>query len=414
MDHPNKTLERLAFVFSLLLAGCAQPPAPAPAPPVEVGVFEIEPQAIENLVEVPGRVQAVRTAEVRARVDGIVQRRVYEEGSDVEEGQELFRIDPREMRANVSAAQATLARAEATVANAAQDVERYKGLVEEQAISEQEYDAAVARLRTAQADVAQARAQLESAQLNLSYTSVKAPIAGRAGRAQVTEGALVSASAATLLTTIEQLDPVYVNFSQSSADLLRVRQEITQGRLKLPELQRVSVRLVLEDGSEYPHLGHIDFLDLSIDPATGTAALRAEFPNPNRTLLPGQFVRAHIEGGVRPGAMLVPQRAVQLSQQGASVMIVGPDDTALSRPVTLGDMRGDSWIVLDGLEAGDRVIIDGLQKVQPNQPVRIAAPGEGSATEAADSAPGASGDRRSAGQRAPISTKPPEERPSAQ
>jgi len=362
-----------ALFCSLILAACAPAPVPAPPPP-EVRVLDVEPRVVSNIVEVPGRVQAIRTAEVRARVDGIVQRRVYREGSDVREGQVLFRIDPREMRANVSAAQATLARAEATVANAAQDVERYKGLVQEQAISEQEYDAAVARLRTAQADVAQARAQLESARLNLSYTTVNAPIAGRAGRAQVTEGALVSAAAATLLTTIEQLDPIYVNFSQSSADLLRIRREITQGRLKLPELQRVSVRLILEDGSTYPHEGHIDFLDLSIDPATGTAALRAEIPNPERGLLPGQFVRARIEAGVRPGALLVPQRAVKLGQQGANVMVVGPDQIAVSRDVKLGDLQADSWVVLEGLHAGDRVIVDGLQKVQPDQPVRIAAP----------------------------------------
>lgn len=355
----------------LLLCACGVEAPPAPPPP-EVGVFIAQPQSLDNITEAPGRVQAVRRAEVRARVDGIVRRRSYEEGSDVAAGQELFLIDPRELRATRSAAEALLMRAEATAANAAQDVERYKGLVQDRAISKQEYDAAVARLRTAQADVAQARAQLESAQLGLGYTIVNAPIAGRAGRAQVTEGALVSAAAATLLTTIEQLDPVYVNFSQSSADMLSIRREIAAGALKVPKLGRVAVKLILEDGSGYRHTGHLDFLDLSIDQATGTAAVRAEFPNPERILLPGQFVRARIEAGVRPNSFLIPQRAVQLSPNGAAVMIVAPDNTVAAREIKVGELRGDSWIVLAGLQAGDRVIVDGLQKVQPGAPVRIA------------------------------------------
>lgn len=264
-------------------------------------------------------------------------------------------------------------RAQATAANAAQDVTRYKGLVEDQAISKQEYDAAVARQRTAEADVAQMRAQLDSAKLNLSYTTVTAPISGRAGRAQVTEGALVSASAATLLTTIEQLDPIYVNFSQSSASLLSVRRDIAAGTLKVPELGRVAVHLTLEDSSTYRESGHLDFLDLSIDPATGTAAVRAEFPNPERVLLPGQFVRARIEAGVRPNGYLIPQRAVQLNPSGATVLIVDPENKVAVRPITLGGQQGSEWIVLEGLAAGNRIIIEGLQKVQPGMVVRIAA-----------------------------------------
>jgi membrane fusion protein (multidrug efflux system) len=250
-------------------------------------------------------------------------------------------------------------------------VERYKGLVKEQAISQQEFDAAMARLRTADADVEQTQAQLESAQLNLSYTKVTAPIAGRAGRAQVTEGALVSASAATLLTTIEQLEPIYVNFSQSSAYLLAIRREIAAGTLKVPVLGKVEVTLLLEDGSTYPHTGHLNFLDLSIDQATGTAAVRAEFPNPQQTLLPGQFVRARIEAGIRPHGFWVPQRAVQVSQSGATVMTIAEGDTIALRPVKLGEQRGDQWIVLDGLEDGDRIVVDGVQKVQPGAHVRV-------------------------------------------
>ena len=354
----------------ILLCSCGSKAPPAPPPP-EVRVVTAKEQPIENVTEVPGRVQAVRTSQVRARVDGIVERRLYDEGTDVKAGQTLFIIDPREYRANVSAVDATLTRARATAANAKQDVERYKGLVKEQAISQQEFDAAMARLRTAEADVQQTQAQLENAKLNLSYTNVTAPIAGRAGRAQVTEGALVSASSATLLTTIEQLEPIYVNFSQSSAYLLAIRREMAAGTLKVPELGKVAVTLLLEDGTKYPHSGHLNFLDLSIDQATGTAAVRAEFPNPERILLPGQFVRARIEVGIRPHGFWIPQRAVQLSQSGATVLTIAEGDTVAPRPVTLGDQRGDKWIVLEGLNDGDRVIVDGLQKVQPGAHVRV-------------------------------------------
>lgn len=355
----------------VLLVACGSTTPPTPPPP-EVQVVVARTQSVQNVTEVPGRVQAVRTAQVRARVDGIVERRLYNEGSNVKAGETLFLIDPRELQASVSAVEAALTRARATAANAKQDVERYKGLVKEQAISQQEFDAALARLRTAEADVAQTQAQLESARLNLSYTRVTAPIAGRAGRAQVTEGALVSASAATLLTTIEQLDPIYVNFSQSSAYLLSIRREMAAGTLKVPELGKVEVSLLLEDGTPYGHPGHLDFLDLAIDQATGTAAVRAEFPNPERILLPGQFVRARIEAGIRPNTFLIPQRAVQLAPSGASVLVVGEDDTVAARPIKLGMQQRDQWVVLQGLKDGDRVIVEGLQKVQPGARVRVA------------------------------------------
>ncbi|GFE81964.1 MexX family efflux pump subunit [Steroidobacter agaridevorans] len=365
----------------VLLCSCSSKAPPAPPPP-EVRVVTAKAQSIENISEVPGRVQAVRTSQVRARVDGIVERRLYDEGTDVKAGQTLFVIDPREYRSNVSAVAATLTRAQATAANARQDVERYKGLVKEQAISQQEFDAAMARLRTADADVEQTQAQLESAKLNLSYTTVTAPIAGRAGRAQVTEGALVSAASATLLTTIEQLEPIYVNFSQSSAYLMAIRREMAAGTLKVPELGKVAVTLLLEDGSTYPHSGHLNFLDLSIDQATGTAAVRAEFPNPERILLPGQFVRARVEVGIRPHGFWIPQRAIQLSQSGATVMTIAEGDTVAPRPVKLGDQRGDKWIVLEGLQDGDRVVVDGIQKVQPGAHVRVISADEPAASAA--------------------------------
>jgi membrane fusion protein (multidrug efflux system) len=366
------------------LGACSEQAPPAPPPP-EVGIVIAQPSPLDNITEIPGRVQAVRMAQVRARVDGIIQRRLYVEGSDVKAGQPLFLIDPREAKAKLSAAEAALLRAEATAANATQDVERYTGLVKQGVVSQQAFDAAVAAQRTAQADVAQARAQVESAQLNLSYTTVTAPIAGRAGRAEVTEGAFVTASSATLLTVIEQLNPIYVNFSQSSSELLAIRREVSAGTLKLPELTK-AVSLFLEDGTPYAHKGRMNFQDLSIDEATGTAAMRAEFPNPDRALLPGQFVRARISEGVRPNGILVPQRAVKLAASGASVLIVDKDNIAATRDIKVGSLQGGSWVVTDGLQAGDRVIVDGMQKVQPGSPVTIAAPqaasaaGDGSAT----------------------------------
>ncbi|MDB4885580.1 MAG: hypothetical protein JWN79_1018 [Gemmatimonadetes bacterium] len=359
--------------IALLLAGCGGKPTPQAPPAAEVSIITVSAQPLVNLIEVPGRLQAVRTAEVRARVDGIVQRRLYTEGTDVRQGQALFSIDPRQLTAQLSGAQAALARAEATAANAAQDVDRYKGLVAQRALSQQEYDAAVARLRTAQADVAQNRAQVASARLSLGYTTVTAPISGRAGRAAVTEGALVSAGGATLLTTIEQLDPIYANFSQSSGELLALRKQMTSGAIDLPTLNRIPVRLVLEDGTVYQQPGQLDFLDLSIDERTGTAALRAQFPNPQRTLLPGQFVRARIEAGVRPGGLLIPQRAVKLAPQGATVLVVNPKSVVESRAVTLGSLQGDAWSILSGLAPGDRVIVDGLQKAVVGQPVKAVA-----------------------------------------
>lgn len=355
----------------IALSACSGGEQPAPPPP-EVDIVTLKPQTIDNIIELPGRVQAIRTAEVRARVNGIVERRLFEEGTDVRAGQPLFQIDPRELRASLNASLATLARNQATAANAQQDVDRYKGLIADQAISKQEYDAAVARLRTAQADVSLAKAQVETARLNLGYGTVTAPISGRAGRAQVTEGALVSASQGTLFTTIEQLHPIYVNFSQSSSDLLAIRRDAQAGKLDIPvATNRFEVDLVLEDGTPYGAAGYIDFLDMAIDESTGTAALRAEFPNPGRVLLPGQFVRARIKAGVRRDGMVIPQKAVQITEQGASVMVVGDKNLVAAREVKLGELQGDQWVIREGLKPGDRVIVNGLQKIRPGAPVQI-------------------------------------------
>lgn len=367
--------------LALVLASCSSE-APPPPPMPEVNVVTVGTQAVPNIIELPGRVQAYRTAEVRARVDGIVERRLFEEGSYVAAGKALFRIDPRQLTANVNAARAQLTRAQATAANARQVVARYQPLLSEQAIGKQEYDAAVAAQRTAEADVQSAQANLDLARLNLGYATVTAPIGGRARRAEVTEGALVSAGQGTLLTTIEQIDRVYVNFGQSSTDLMAIRRDMESGRLQFPPVGRVEVQLILEDGTPYAVPGYLDFFDLSIDEATGTAALRAEFPNKTNALLPGQFVRARIQAGVRPNGILIPQRAVKLAADTATVMIVDGKNNAVLRPVKLGTMQHGLWSIVDGLKAGDRVVVDGLQKVQPGQKVRVAGQGGSKASAA--------------------------------
>jgi membrane fusion protein (multidrug efflux system) len=355
---------------ALLVAACSKPAPPAAPPPPQVNVITVGTEPIANVIELPGRLQAVRIAEVRARVDGIVQRRLYTEGTDVREGQPLFEIDPRELRARASAAQAALTKAEATAANATQDVNRYKGLVAQQALSQQEYDAAVARLRTAEADVAQRRAELAAVRLSLGYTTVRAPISGRAGRAQVTEGALVSAGAGTLMTVIEQIDPIYANFAQSSSDVLALRNKIASGAVQAPAARQMTARLVLEDGTQYRMPGKLNFVDMSFDEATGTGAMRAEFPNPQRSLVPGQFVRVRVEAGVQAKGLRIPQRAVTVTPTAANVLVVGAKDVVESRPVKLGALEGDYWIIQEGLQAGDRVVVDGLQKAVPGQPVK--------------------------------------------
>ena len=360
----------LLFAF-LLLAGCGQDAAPPSPPPTAVEIVTITTTSVPNIVELPGRVQAIRTAEVRARVDGIVEGRSYTEGSDVAAGQVLFRIDPRERRADYDAAAATLQRNIASAANAAQVVARYRPLVAQQAISKQEYDAAIAQSRTGMADVANARAQANRARLSLNYTNVAAPIAGRVGRAEVTEGALVSGTAATLMTRVEQLDPIYVNFSRSSSDVLSMRRQVAAGEVRVPNLNQVEVRLILEDGTDFGVPGRLNFADMSVDPSTGTVSLRAEFRNPGRFLLPGQFVRARLSAGTDPSGIMVPQRAVSVTEKGASVMLIA-NGVAVLRAIKVGALVGGNWVVTSGLKAGDKVIVNGLQKVRPGAPVTVA------------------------------------------
>lgn len=357
---------------AVALSSCGPASDQATPPAMPVRTYTVTSGDLPNFIELPGRVAAIRTAEVRARVTGIVQRRLFTEGTDVAEGQALFRIDPSEMQASYAQSEASLDRAKATAANARAVVDRYRPLVDENAISRQEYDAAVAAMREADANVAQLQAELRAAGLQLGYTTVRAPISGRAGRAQITEGALVSQGEGTLLTTIEQISPVYVTFNASATGMLKLRREIEAGEVALTDDQKVEVRLFLPDGSEYPTPGYIEFLAFSIQETTGTIEVRAEVPNPTGLLIPGEFVRGRLAAGKRSNAITVPQRAVSLSGEGGSVLVVGDDGTAQPRNVVLGQMIDETWIIESGLKPGDQVIVSNLQKLRPGMPVQVA------------------------------------------
>ena len=362
----------VVLTFSLLAAGCGNDqgaPAAGAPPPMTVLVTTVQSAPVSNVVELPGRIEAVRTAEVRARVDGIVEKRLYQEGTDVPANAPLFLIDPRDYRALLQQAQAALARAEAARSNAASIVARFKPLVARQAVSAQEFEAAQTTLRQAEANVSDASAEVTRAQLRFERSTVRAPIAGRVGRAQVTEGALVSASAATLMTQINQLSPISAVFTQSNTAILDFEQQVRAGTFKMPDPSHVEVRLILPNGQEFPEPGYLDFRDLAVDPSTGTQTIRAQFPNASRTLLPGQFVRARITAGVQKTGMRVPERAVQLDANTASVALVGPDSTVQRRDVKVGTQEDGEWVILDGLQPGDKVIVDGWHKVRPGQKV---------------------------------------------
>lgn len=362
---------RIALLATGLLAACGGPEAPPAPPPPLVEVETVKTGTVPNVVELPGRIEAVRMAEVRARTDGIIERRLYEEGSFVAAGTPLFRIDPRDYQAQVQSAQAALDRANAARVNAAQVVSRYQPLVSEQAVSAQEFDSARSTLRQAEAQVSEARAALSRAQLQLSYTTVRAPISGRVGRADVTEGALVSASQSTPLTRIDQVTPVYAVFTVSSAQILDTLEQQRSGDLRLPALDQLGVQLILENDAIYGARGELDFASATVAPDTGTQILRARFPNPAGMLKPGEFVRGRIEAGVVRNGITVPSRAVQFRGEEALVYVIAADGTAVSRTVQLGELLGNRWIVQSGLRAGERLIVDGWQRARPGQKVQI-------------------------------------------
>lgn len=378
----------VATSFSLLAACGKEDTAPPAPPPPTVSVITVAPAAVAVTDELPGRVEASRIAQVRARTPGIVLKRVFQEGGDVKAGDVLFRIDPAEFQANYASAQAAVAKAEANLAQTDLKVKRYKPLLTAQAVSQQEYDDAVTAQKQAAADLATARAARQTAGLTLGYATVTAPISGRVGRALVTEGALVGQGEATPMATVQQLDPIYVTITQSSTEMAQLRQALASGRLKSAGRDQARVTLLMENGEDYGRPGKLLFSDVSVDETTGSVSMRAEFPNPQRTLLPGMYVRARLEQGVNEAAIAVPQQAVVRGAEGSSVMIVGSDNKVVARPVKAEASTGDKWIVSDGLKGGERIIVEGFQKAKPGaavtpQPWQPAAPANGG------SAPGA-------------------------
>jgi membrane fusion protein (multidrug efflux system) len=368
-----------ALLFAAaMLAACGQggnaQPAGGPGggmPPPEVGVVTVAPGEVGLVTELPGRLEPSRVAQVRARAAGIVLRRLFTEGSDVRAGQPLFTIDAAPYAAQLASAQATMARAQANLGQATALAERYKPLVEANAISKQDYANADAAQKQAEADVAAGKAAVQTAQINVNYASVTAPISGRIGRALVTEGALVGQGEATPLATIQQINPMYVNFTQSAAEVLQLRKALAQGKLKRAAgAEGAMVRVLLEDGSEHPNPGKLLFSDLTVDATSGQITLRAEVPNPNGTLLPGLYVRVRLEQAKAGNAVLLPQQAVTRSAQGDSVMVVDKEGKVSPRNVKVGTEQNGQWVILDGLKTGEQVIADGFQKLRPGAPVK--------------------------------------------
>lgn len=374
---------------AFLASGCGRQQAAPKAGPVEVGVVTLAPTAVTLTTELPGRTSAFRMAEVRARVNGIVVKRLFTEGSDVREGQPLFRIDAAPYQAALDSAKAQLARAQARLSSAKLLADRYTELVAANAVSKQEHDDAIAGLRTAEADVAAGKAAVDAARINVGYTTVTSPVKGRIGRSEVTEGAYVQAAQATLLATVQQLDPVYVDVTQSSAEVLRLRRDLESGKLQSAGKGQAKVVLVTEDGREYGTPGALQFADVTVDPGTGSIALRAIFPNPARELLPGMYVRARLPQGVNPQALLVPQRAVTRNNKGEPTALVVKDGKVELRLLATDRAVGDQWIVTSGLAAGDQVIVDGLQKVRPG--AAVSAVPAGGAKQASAAAPAEGG-----------------------
>ncbi|HRL98912.1 MAG TPA: efflux RND transporter periplasmic adaptor subunit [Acidovorax sp.] len=374
-------------------AGGGAPQMPAP----EVGVVTATVGDVGLITELPGRVEASRTAQVRARAAGILQQRLFKEGSDVKAGQPLFRIDAAPYAAAAESARASLAKAQANLAQASAQVERYRPLVSANAISKQDFVNAEAAEKQAQADVAAGKAAVRTADINLGYASVTSPISGRIGRSLVTEGALVGQGEATALAVVQQINPVYVNFTQSASDVFQLRRALENGQLKRAgDSEAASVKLVLSDGSEYSQPGKLLFTDLSVDATTGQVTLRAEVPNPKGELLPGLYLRVRIEQAQASNAITLPQQAVTRTQQGDTISVVSDDGKISQRPVKISAAQNNRWVVLDGLKAGEKVMVDGFQKLQmlppgtPVKPVPWQAPGTAPAPAATPAAPAAS------------------------
>ena len=353
-----------------IVAGCGKKATPTPqAGPPEVGIITVKPERITLTTELAGRTVPRMIAEVRPQVSGIIQKRLFTEGSDVKAGQVLYQIDPASYQAAYASAKASQSRVEATLVSLRLTEGRYRDLVKIKAVSQQDYDNASAGLQQAEAELAVTKAAVETARINLAYTKISAPISGRIGRSTVTEGALVTANQATALATIQQLDSMYVDVTQSTADLLKLKQSLANGALK--KSNSAQIKLLLEDGSSYPLPGTLKFSEVTVDQSTGSVTMRAIFPNPKQALLPGMFVRAVLAEGINESAILVPQRGVTRTPKGdAMVMTVGAEEKAEPRTITVVRTVGDSWLVSDGLKTGDRIILEGLQKARTGTPVK--------------------------------------------
>ncbi|MEN2746817.1 efflux RND transporter periplasmic adaptor subunit [Sphingomonas sp. T9W2] len=364
------------LALALLLSACGggggeqQPQPGAPQGPPQVGFVTVQAQPVTLTTQLPGRTAPYETSDVRPQVNGLILARLFQEGDYVRQGQPLYRIDPSPYQAAVASARAALSRAQASIASTRNLARRYGELVKINAIARQEYENAVTGAQQAEADIAAQQAALRQAQIDLSRTTIKAPISGRIGRSVYTTGALVSAAQTEALTTIQRLDPIYVDIQQSSADLLKLRQQILDGNLSRGS-GAARVRLKLEDGSTYPIEGTLKFTDVTVDPATGTQAIRAVFANPRGLLLPGMYVRAELVEGTKANGMLVPQRAVTRDPKGsATVLVIGADGKLAPRPLTTDRTIGDAWLVTGGLRPGDKVVVEGAQMLQSGTPVK--------------------------------------------
>ena len=366
-----------ALVGSVALSGCdqvaEQPKASAPAA-TPVGVVTLNSQAITLKKELPGRVSAFQIAEISPQVSGIVQSRLFEEGTQVEKGQALYQINPDIFEAELAASRAAVARAEASIASSKSKASRYKELLAIKAVSQQDFDEADAASKQASAELLTAQAQLKSAQINLDYSHVSSPISGQISKSSVTVGALVSAGQTSALATVTQLDPIYVDLTQSSNELTKLKRALASGALGVDSTTQTDVELIMEDGSVYPHKGTLQFSEVTVDPSTGSVTLRAKFPNPEKLLLPGMYVRAEVVEGVKSDAILAPQRGVSRNTKGEpTAMVVSKNNTVESRVLKVERTLGANWLVSEGLADGDQLIVEGLQKIRPGAPVTATA-----------------------------------------
>lgn len=377
------------LAITLALGACSKAPAPGGMPPgasapPEVGVVTLQAEAVAITSELAGRTAASVVAEIRPQIGGIVKERAFREGGEVKAGELLYQIEPALYQANLESAKANLTKAEANLTTLRLKAERYKELLAARAVSQQAYDDANAALRQVEADIAASKAALEVARINLAYTRVSSPINGRIGMSSVTQGALVTANQATALATVQQLDPINVDITQSSTEMLQMKRALDSGALKEAGAGKAAVKLKLDDGSIYPIEGKLAFSEATVDPGTGSVTLRAVFPNPKRNLLPGMYVRAVVEQGVKEQALLVPQQGVSHDPQGKAVaLVVNAEGKVEPRIIKTERAIGDKWLVSEGLAAGDKVIVEGLQKARPGSAVNAVPAGSASATNPA-------------------------------